>query len=718
MSTLLRAAVLSLALGASNCIPASAADALVPELKAGAAAVEITPERFPVIVNGMFTERTATRAHDPLYCRCLVLEDGRTTIAITIVDSCMMPRELLDLAKEQASVATGIPTSNMLIAATHTHSAPAAMGCLGTDADPVYPAFLQTQIVRCITLASKNRERARIASYAKDASEQTHNRRWIYRSDRMLDDPFGKRTVRANMHPGYMNPNAIGPSGPVDPGLSLLIVETAFGRRPIAVLANYSMHYFGSPILSADYFGLFCSGLANKIKEEKSSKGIAPVVMMSQGTSGDLMWMDYGRPKSDLTLEKYAAELIEKAQWPEDLTVYTREAPIAMREIKLAFERRVPDEARLNWARKIVAELKGKKPTTQPEIYAREQILLNENPRRELKLQAIRIGDMGIVAIPNEVFAISGLEIKARSPLGPTMVIELANGAEGYIPPPAQHTLGGYTTWPARTAALEVQAEPKIVETSIAALEELAGRKRPADLVPPCDYETLIPKSNPLAYWRFHEFRGPSATDIMGKHPAAYEPGVAFYLDGPPAESMMRRDQSLSNRAVHFAGGRVKAKMPELGQRYSIEGWLWNGFPTNERPVTGYFFSRGPDGDRKAPGDHLGIGGTAGNPGKLIFFNGNERNQVLAGKRDLELRTWHHVVLTRDATKVRVYLDGALEIDGTAEISLPSGTGDLFLGGRCDSFAGLEGRLDEVAVYDRLLTADEIRAHWTSGSSK
>jgi len=44
-----------------------------------------------------------------------------------------------------------------------------------------------------------------------------------------------------------------------------------------------------------------------------------------------------------------------------------------------------------------------------------------------------------------------------------TMNIELANGSEGYIPPPEQHMLGGYTSWPARTAALEFQAEPKIV---------------------------------------------------------------------------------------------------------------------------------------------------------------------------------------------------------------------------------------------------------------
>ena len=58
------------------------------------------------------------------------------------------------------------------------------------------------------------------------------------------------------------------------------------------------------------------------------------------------------------------------------------------------------------------------------------------------------------------------------------MNIELANGSEGYIPPPEQHALGGYTTWPARTAGLEVQAEPKIVAAVLGLLEQVAGRPR------------------------------------------------------------------------------------------------------------------------------------------------------------------------------------------------------------------------------------------------
>jgi hypothetical protein len=62
-------------------------------------------------------------------------------------------------------------------------------------------------------------------------------------------------------------------------------------------------------------------------------------------------------------------------------------------------------------------------------------------------LQAVRIGGLGIAAIPFEAFTETGLEIKARSPFPDTFTIELANGAYGYLPTPAQHALGGYETW-------------------------------------------------------------------------------------------------------------------------------------------------------------------------------------------------------------------------------------------------------------------------------
>ena len=106
----------------------------------------------------------------------------------------------------------------MLISATHTHSAPAAMGALGCPADQNYVALLPGRIAESIERANRNLEPALIGWSAIDDWEHTFCRRWIRRPDKMLEDPFGQRTVRANMHPGYQNPDVIGPAGPVDPG--------------------------------------------------------------------------------------------------------------------------------------------------------------------------------------------------------------------------------------------------------------------------------------------------------------------------------------------------------------------------------------------------------------------------------------------------------------------------------------------------------------------
>jgi hypothetical protein len=58
--------------------------------------------------------------------------------------------------------------------------------------------------------------------------------------------------------------------------------------------------------------------------------------------------------------------------------------------------------------------------------------------------------------------------------LKPTFTIQLANGYNAYLPTPEQHELGGYETWRARSSYLEVQAAPKITDTLLKLLEEVA----------------------------------------------------------------------------------------------------------------------------------------------------------------------------------------------------------------------------------------------------
>jgi len=690
--------------------------------RAGAARVDVGPEGFPVRVNAMFTERSSDRVVDPLYAKALALDDGRERIVFCVVDTCMVPRDLIDQVKELTHDATGLPMDRMLVSATHTHSAPSAMGCLGSRVDPRYAAMLPAKIARAMIDAIERLEPARIGWAQMDDWQHTFNRRWVRRPDRVFADPFGVPNVRAHMHPGHESPDAVGPSGPVDPELSVLAVKSIDGR-PLALLANYSMHYYGSPLLSSDYYGRFAGYMGDLLDADDEF-----VAIMSQGTSGDLMWMDYGAPRKDMGYDAYAREMAEAVAELVNHLEWQDAAPLGMAQRSLALSYRVPSPERLAWSKEKITEFGGRLPQSQPEIYALESVYLHEKQNTELVLQALRIGDLGITALPNEVYALTGLKLKEQSPFASTFNIELANGAEGYIPPPEQHALGGYTTWAARTAGLEVEAEPKIVETLIRLLEEVSGQSRRTVVSDTGPYAETVLESRPEAYWRLEEMNMPVARDATGHRDGQFEEGVALYLSGaderrghqppePPSNNAF--SGNAINRAVHFAGGRMRSDVP-LDDAYSVEFWLWNGLPADARAVTGYAYSRGVDRDALARGEHLGIGGThmPHLAGRLFLFNGNEQNQVLGGRTTLALRAWHHVVLVREKERVRVHLDGKPEpeIEGVFEHTIPQGENTLFMGGRSDGLFNFEGKLDEIAVYSRALSTAEISTHYKASA--
>ena len=100
----------------------------------------------------------------------------------------------------------------------------------------------------------------------------------------------------------------------------------------------------------------------------------------------------------------------------------------------------------------------------------------SEHPETEgVIVQAIRIGDQAIVAMPFEVLVAIGLEIKEKSPFPHTFLIELANGAYGYLPPPNQHELGGYETW-LGTARFEEDSSVILTRNLLEMLEMLSTR--------------------------------------------------------------------------------------------------------------------------------------------------------------------------------------------------------------------------------------------------
>jgi hypothetical protein len=468
--------VLLAALAAAIAFAPAPARPKPPALRAGAFAVDVTPKNFPISVNGGMSDRLAKTATDPLHARCLVLDDGTTKLALVVVDSCMIPRELMDAAKATVERRTGIPGANILISATHTHSAPTVAGVFQSDPYQEYATYLAERIAEGIATAHGRLAPAKVGYGSAPEPNQVFNRRWKTKEGFANADPFGRTADKVKTNPGYQNPNLAEPAGPVDPEVSVLNVRTA-DDRPLALFANYSLHYVGDrPALSADYFGVFADRVGQLLGAKEGFVGA-----LSNGTSGDVNNINFKEPapgkrepgeKSRLVAEAVAVaakKAADGATYRSDVTLSA-----AVRDLRLGVRKPTADEVKR--AEDILEKAKGRALKGVEEIYARETVLLAKYPDAvPVRIQALRVGDLGVAAIPCEVFTEIGLKIKKDSPLKPTFTVSLANGYNGYLPTPAQHALGGYETWRARSSYLEVNASEPITTT---VLELLAAVKK------------------------------------------------------------------------------------------------------------------------------------------------------------------------------------------------------------------------------------------------
>jgi hypothetical protein len=410
-----------------------------------------------------------------------VLDDGKTKVAFAVCDSCMIPREITDEARRRASKATGIRPDHILISATHTHTAPTVGGVFQSDPNPDYVEQLKEQIAEGIVKAHANLAPAKVGWGVAKEPSQVFNRRWVMKPGSVLLDPFGKTTDKVRMNPGYQHPDLGKPAGPIDPDVSVLSVQSP-GGTPVALLANYSLHYVGGvPELSADYYGLFASRVGELIGAKKDEPPF--VGIMSNGASGDINNINFAGPapgkQEQYAQARHVADVVARAAHEAYKKIEHRDwVPLAAAERELELGVRLPGREEVVRAKVILAEakVKGKKVlTTQPEVYARETVLMADYPEKvKVIVQAVRVGDLAIVANPCETFAEIGLEVKRKSPFKHTFTIELANGYSGYLPTPEQHNLGGYETWRARSSYLEPGASPRIMAAWLELLKEVA----------------------------------------------------------------------------------------------------------------------------------------------------------------------------------------------------------------------------------------------------
>jgi len=437
------------------------------DLQAGAATSNITPSIGGDIIGG-FSPYPSTHIHDELHARCLVLDDGQTKLALVVCDLLGIHRNVSSEARKQIQAKVGISTANVLISATHTHSATSALGKdrmkMQTELDE-YQQFVATRIADGVARANNLLKPAEIAFGTVDIPEHLNNRRWHMRAGTVPANPFGGQDL-VKMNPPAGSPNLIEPAGPIDPTVSFLSLRTREGK-PLSIYAAYSLHYVGgvgATDISADYYGMFCEHLGRLVQSEPQDPPF--VALMANGTSGDINNINFRKPrpsKPPYQQMRFVAEDVASK-------VHVALKPLQYRStISLAAAYREPEIA---WRRpnadqkKWMEETLAKGPQSKQDlsfIYAGRVQRLSEYPEvTTVPVQVLRIGDVGIGTMPCEVFCEIGLDFKRESALKHSFMVSLGHGYFGYLPTPRHHDLGGYETW-IGTNRLERQASDKLL---------------------------------------------------------------------------------------------------------------------------------------------------------------------------------------------------------------------------------------------------------------
>jgi len=424
------------------------------QLLIGWATRSITPDR-PIQLQGQFYERISERVRDPITATALALatdgDAGNGDQAIIVsCDLTHIPDELQ--ARLRGRIRTRAPdidTQKVFLAATHTHTAPVMREGFypdppeGVMRPPEYVAFLLDRLTEVVIAAWQARRPGGV-SWALGHAALGFNRRVVYADG------------ETRMYGHTATPNFRNLEGTCDHGIEMLFCWDRESQLtgivinpacPSQVVEN--QHY-----ISADYW----SAVRTRLRE-KYGDGVHVLPLCS--AAGDQSPRDLvrrGRGEPDMHDE---AGLEEKGQRVtravDDVHCEARSrirtsVPFVHCVERLQLPARPITPELVETVRLSVAELESKAeegPTDRILKLRFHRILdacerRSRDPRYEMELHVLRLGDVALATNPFELFLDYGLRIKAQSKAVQTFVVQLAGWPGGYLPTQKALAGGGY----------------------------------------------------------------------------------------------------------------------------------------------------------------------------------------------------------------------------------------------------------------------------------
>jgi neutral/alkaline ceramidase-like enzyme len=408
-------------------------------LKAGAAKVDVTPAETAL-------PRNYEGILDHLYARAIVLDNGATSAALISLDAGGVSEQIWQNVTGQVESELGIPSRNVLLTATHTHSAPAPQA-----------GVYVPKIVESVRLAKQRLAPARVG-YGNGVSYINVNRNII--------DPQTKRW--------WEGPNYDGPS---DKTVAVIKFETLTGD-PIAVYYNYAMH--GVAAGQLDLVSGDAPGTTSRYIEDSFDDKI--VALWSSGAAGDQNPLYYQQTYDlrEIRIKEYASRGIDisNSMPPGGQGLNKKDPAVAklMNQQKQMIAsmgqflgeevmhvmrgmERMESSIRIEGRQKTV-QCPGRQRTDSgragfPGTY-------RDAAPVDIRLGLLKVGDIAIGAVNAEIFNLIAQRLKRESPYARTMMATLTNGSapSGYIPNDAAY--GMYTF-----EVVSSRLQPGCAETAI-----------------------------------------------------------------------------------------------------------------------------------------------------------------------------------------------------------------------------------------------------------
>ncbi|MDD2502463.1 MAG: hypothetical protein PHG58_01190 [Clostridia bacterium] len=406
-------------------------------LYAGVIEKVITPD-FPTLLSGYPEprDRYHTEVHDDLKVHCFYLRNEETEVAIITLDLISYKKPRVKKVREQIYQACGIKPENILISATHTHSAPACGSVpFNHDNREMYPYYLD-QVSKAIV---EGISEAKISAFPAKIA-------------------MGKGYCGKEQGVGG---NRRDKDGPADPDVFVTGIKDAKDELR-GVLVNYALHptflHAESRAISADY-----PAYIYKYFQDKNND---VVVGFQNGAAGNQSSRHFrtGQTFEEAKRVGYAIaaeaeKVLSELNYEYDVSLFTvhtelepemkkippvEEAKALQQKVKNDYQNSIKNNEPYAVQRTLECSLIGANNMLRTSMGGAEAVeaIAANNP---LEIFVLGIGENRIVTVPCEIFVEFALRLKKESPFEHTYLASTSNGyGSGYVCTPKSYEEGGY----------------------------------------------------------------------------------------------------------------------------------------------------------------------------------------------------------------------------------------------------------------------------------